>query len=129
MFWNWKVFDARAIAGVMVKGDTGVPATTVWNWSKMKRKVWKTVAVFQVDAEVAARGYRIGYIPTKGGESMVWKARRNSVVFYDQVFRVRIGAEDCTFFVTRGDSDEEVVVRPIACEDKDTGEHRDCPLR
>jgi hypothetical protein len=131
MFWsflNWKRFDPIRTTGVKIEGDSNVRATTCWNWARMKRREWQTVAVFQVSAEDAERGFRIGYIPTKSGKSMVWKARRNSQVYHDQVYRVLVGAEACIFFATRGDSDDEVAIKLIALEGKTTGENCDKPL-
>jgi hypothetical protein len=122
----WREFKG-SITGTRIGGDPKVRPTTVWNRRLMKLWGWKTVVIFRVSFIEAQRGYRIGYKPLLRG-GVVERTMYNGKVFYNQLFRMRIGREPCVFFAVNVKG-SEVQLEFVAREDIKTGEHRETPLR
>ena len=106
---SWKTFSGQ-VTGVKVDGDPTVPATRWYNHLWLLAFGWKKVAVF--DIANAGPGARVGYRPFTG-EAMLC-----TVPLENEMFRVRIGHEACTFFVVDKD-DKEVPIHLVKVTTKD----------
>jgi len=117
----WEIFKG-AIKGTLVKGDKDVPPTGgSLQHLRLLLFVWKTVAVFRVSESDAEKGYRIGFIP-QSGQAMVNKKLRHK-----SHFRVRVGHEDCTFFVVNS-MGKELPMEMIARSTKKDPAYKHWPL-
>lgn len=96
----WKKIDATQINGTLVTGDSRAPATRWWNRWWLALRGWKTAVILGVPEKAVMKGYQVGYKPAEG------PARLKDEVQYDYEFAVRIGREDCTFFVVDIDGQE-----------------------
>lgn len=87
----WKKIGIKT--GTMVEGDKSSPPTRWWNKYWLVLFGWKVVATFRVPKDIAAAGYYVGYTPIKGS---TWY---NDSATHGEVYSMKIGHEDCEFFV------------------------------
>ncbi len=109
------------VTGVRVEGDKTVSPTRWWNHLWLVLVGWKVVTVFEVSAEDAEQGYRIGYIAFDG------KTMVESTVHHDRRFRMKNGHEDCSFFAVTING-REVPLTIITRTVKNDATHQGAPL-
>ncbi len=109
----WTPFIGN-VKGILVEGDKAAPPTRWWNQLYLVFWGWKTVTVFEVPGIAMERGYRVGYVPSKG------VAMIESKVNHDRYFRMKNGHEDCTFFAVMPDHKEVPLVVVLRTNIEDT---------
>ncbi|MBI2038240.1 MAG: hypothetical protein HYT15_04970 [Candidatus Magasanikbacteria bacterium] len=97
---KWKKVD-RVDKGITITGNHGVPPTRWWNHWWLALFGWKTIVTFSLPDEVATSGYRVGFT-TKDGKS--WCKR---TIAHDKFFSMKIGYEDCKFWVKAARNPEQ----------------------
>jgi hypothetical protein len=114
--------------GVLVRGDPNVASTNLLNWAYMVHMGgWKTAAVFRVAPTDAICGYRIGYRPSNPDQWIIGKERILAELHTSELFRVRIGREDCTFYAVGRDG-KEIPLETVARTAVKSGTYKDAPL-